>query len=69
MVYNVEDIEESVAKIEAEGGKLVFRETIPPATVDDRQISDAVAPRFTILQAMFEDIHGMRLCLQQLVPE
>lgn len=69
VVYNVSDIEESVAKISAQGGQLIFRETIPPTIVDDRQLVDEGTPRFTILQALFEDICGMRICLQQLVPE
>jgi methylmalonyl-CoA/ethylmalonyl-CoA epimerase len=69
VVYNVTDIEESVAKMTADGGQLIFRETIPPALVDDRQLVDASQPRFTIHQAGFEDICGMRICFQQIVPE
>ncbi len=70
VVYNVADIGEAMARIRAQGGKLVFEETIPAHAVDDRNLAtDPAAERFSIRQALFEDICGMRVCLQEIVKE
>jgi predicted enzyme related to lactoylglutathione lyase len=70
VVYNVTDIDATRAKIVAGGGQLVFEELIPAEAVDDRQLaSDPVKERFSIKQALYEDICGMRVCLQEITPE
>ena len=70
VVYNVTDIDATRAKIVADGGQLVFEELIPAEAVDDRQLaSDPVKERFSIKQALYEDICGMRVCLQEITPE
>jgi predicted enzyme related to lactoylglutathione lyase len=70
VVYNVADIEMTRAKIVADGGQLVFEEVIPAEAVDDRALaSDPVKERFSIKQALYEDICGMRVCLQEITPE
>lgn len=67
VVYNVRDIEAVVASMEAQGRRLMFRETITADEVDERKLSEG--ERFSILQAGFDDHHGMRICLQEIVPE
>jgi 4-hydroxyphenylpyruvate dioxygenase-like putative hemolysin len=70
VVYNVSDIAATRAKIVAEGGQLVFEELIPAEAVDDRQLaSEPAKERFSIKQALYEDICGMRVCLQEITPE
>jgi predicted enzyme related to lactoylglutathione lyase len=70
VVYNVADIAATKAKIAAQGGSLVFEELIPAEAVDDRNLaSDPTSERFSIQQALFEDICGMRVCLQEIVKE
>jgi predicted enzyme related to lactoylglutathione lyase len=70
VVYNVPDIAATRTKIVADGGQLVFEEFIPAEAVDDRQLaSDPVKERFSIKQALYEDICGMRVCLQEITPE
>jgi predicted enzyme related to lactoylglutathione lyase len=70
VVYNVPDIAATQAKIVADGGQLVFEELIPAEAVDDRQLaSDPAKERFSIKQALYEDICGMRVCLQEITPE
>ncbi len=70
VVYNVADIDATRAKIVADGGQLVFEELIPAEAVDDRALaSDPVKERFSIKQALYEDICGMRVCLQEITPE
>jgi hypothetical protein len=66
----VSDIAATRAKIVADGGRLVFEELIPAEAVDDRQLaSDPVKERFSIKQALYEDICGMRVCLQEITPQ
>jgi hypothetical protein len=67
VVYGIRDIESVVASFGARGGRLLFRETITPDEVDERKLSDG--DRFSILQAGFDDYCGMRICLQEIVPE
>lgn len=67
VVYEVRGIEGVVSAFTAAGGKLQFRETITPDEVDERGLSDGA--RFSILQAGFDDHAGIRLCLQEQVPE
>lgn len=67
VVYDVRDIESVVASFTARGGRLQFREAIPPDSVDARGLSDG--KRFSILQAGFDDFHGIRICLQEQLPE
>jgi hypothetical protein len=67
VVYGVREIEGVIASFSENGGQLLFRETIPPEDVEARKLSDG--DRFSILQAGFDDFCGMRICLQQIVPE
>ena len=67
VVVNVRGIDELVAALVAQGGSLSFRETIPPDAVRERKLSDGA--RFSILQAGFEQICGLPICLQEIVPE
>jgi hypothetical protein len=67
VVYNVKGIEGVVSAFAAQGGRLLFRESISPDEVEARKLSEG--ERFSILQAGFDDFCGMRICLQELVPE
>ncbi|MCR9092987.1 MAG: hypothetical protein NXI30_02105 [bacterium] len=67
VVYDVNDLDARVAALEAEGRRLLFRETISADEVDARQLSDG--ERFSIRQAGFDEYCGLRLCLQEIVPE
>ena len=67
VVYGVRGIEGVIASFAESGGQLLFRETIPPDAVEARKLSDG--DRFSILQAGFDDYCGMRICLQETVPE
>lgn len=68
VVYDVRGIEGVVASFTQRGGRLQFRETIPPDAVAERKLS-APGERFSILQAGFDDYQGLRVCLQEIVPE
>lgn len=68
VVYDVRDIEGVVASFAARGGKLLFRERISPEQVAERGLSGP-GERFSILQAGFDDHHGLRICLQEIAPE
>lgn len=67
VVYGVRGIESVISAFTARGGRLLFRETVSADEVDERKLSDG--ERFSILQAGFDDFCGMRICLQELVPE
>lgn len=67
VVVNVRGIDGLVAALVSQGASLLFRETIPPEEVLVRKLSDGA--RFTILQAGFEQVCGMPICLQEIVPE
>lgn len=67
VVYGVDDLDARVAELEAEGRRLLFRDTIPADEVDARKLSDG--ERFSIRQAGFDEYCGLRLCLQEIVPE
>ena len=67
VVYGVRGIESVISAFTARGGSLLFRETVSPDAVDERKLS--VGERFSILQAGFDDFCGMRICLQEIVPE
>jgi hypothetical protein len=67
VVVNVRGIDGLVASLVSQGASLLFRETIPPDAVLERKLSDGA--RFSILQAGFEKICGMPICLQEIVPE
>lgn len=67
VVYGIRGIEGVIASFTARGGSLLFRETITPDQVDERKLSDG--DRFSILQAGFDDFCGMRIVLQEIVPE
>lgn len=67
VVYDVRGIEGVVSSFVAAGGKLLFRETITPDEVDERGLSSGT--RFSILQAGFDDHAGIRICLQEQLPE
>lgn len=67
VVYGIRNIEQVVASFSERGGRLLFREAIPPDAVEARKLSEG--DRFSILQAGFDDHCGMRICLQEIVPE
>jgi len=67
VVVNVQEIHGLVSSLTAQGAHLLFRETISPDEVLDRKLSDGA--RFSILQAGFDEICGMPICLQEIVPE
>lgn len=67
VVVNVSDLEGLVSSLETRGASPLFRETIPPEAVLARGLSEGT--RFSILQAGFDDVCGMSICLQQIVPE
>ena len=67
VVVGVRDIEDVISTYTERGGRLLFRDTIPPDAVEARRLSEG--QRFTIQQAGFDDDCGMRICLQELVPE
>ncbi|MEZ4334430.1 MAG: hypothetical protein R3F35_21970 [Myxococcota bacterium] len=68
VVYSVRGIESVVAAFGRAGGDLLFRETIPPDEVAARGLADE-GERFSVLQAGFDDYCGMRICLQEVVPD
>jgi len=68
VVFNVASIDGAKAQVAAQGGKLVFEEHIPAEEVDERPLAGEGAPRFDIRQALYEDICGMRICLQEMTP-
>lgn len=67
VVYDVRNIEEVVSSFTAHGGRLLFRKPISADEVDERKLSDG--ERFSILHAGFDDHLGMRIVLQEVVPE
>ena len=70
VVFNVAELDGAVAAVAAQGGSLVFQETIAADELDDRQIVAEDPPeRYAVKQALFDDLHGFRLCLQQLIGE
>jgi catechol 2,3-dioxygenase-like lactoylglutathione lyase family enzyme len=66
VVYSVASIEESGARLAAEGATLTFEETVPSDVVRARGIVPDGAPSFTIRQAQYRDSVGMGICLQEL---
>jgi hypothetical protein len=67
VVYDVRDIEGVVSSFTARGGRLLFRKPITADEVEERKLSDG--ERFSILHAGFDDYCGMRIVLQEVVPE
>ena len=67
VVVNVQGIDGLVASLVDQGASLSFRETIAPDAVLERKLSGGA--RFSILQAGFERVCGMPICLQEIVPE
>lgn len=67
VVYDVHDLDSVVSSFTASGGRLLFRKPISADEVDERKLSDG--ERFSILHAGFDDHHGMRIVLQEIVPE
>jgi len=66
VVVNVHGIDALVSTLLAQGADLLFRETISPDQVLERKLSDG--ERFSILQAGFNEVCGMPICLQEIVP-
>jgi len=64
VVYNVADIEDASARLAGLGAGLLFAEDIAAEEFDDRQVSTESAP-VGLRQAIFDDVCGMRICLQQ----
>jgi methylmalonyl-CoA/ethylmalonyl-CoA epimerase len=69
VVYSVASIEESGARLAAEGAILIFEETVPSDVVRQRGIVSDGAPSFTIRQAQYRDAVGMGVCLQEIIPD
>ena len=69
VVYNVENLASAVARYAAYGATLAFQEDIGSDDVDDRQLSDDASGGFAIKQALFDEMFGMRICLQELSNE
>ena len=69
VVFNVADLESAVARYAAHGAKLVFEEDISPDDIEDRNLSDDASGGFAVKQALFDEIFGFRICLQQLARE
>ena len=70
VVFNVARLEDVGARIARQGGRKVFEETIRPDEVEERELAAADAPeRFAIRQALFDPVHGMRICLQEIATE
>lgn len=67
VVVNVQEIDGLVASLVDQGASLRFRETISSDEALERKLSDGT--RFSILQAGFDEICGMPICLQEIVPE
>ena len=67
VVYNVRGIEGAITSLVEHGARLLFRDTIPLESVKARKLSEG--ERFSILQAGFDDDCGMRICLQEIIPE
>ena len=67
VVYDVRDIDGVVSLFTARGGRLLFRKPINADEVEERKLSDG--ERFSILHAGFDDHFGMRIVLQEIVPE
>jgi methylmalonyl-CoA/ethylmalonyl-CoA epimerase len=65
VVYNVADIDDASARLTGLGATLLFAEDIAAEEFDDRQVSTESAP-VGVRQALFDDVCGMRICLQQL---
>jgi 4-hydroxyphenylpyruvate dioxygenase-like putative hemolysin len=67
VVFNVENLEDAVEKLEAQGATLVFAEDIGAEDVEDRNLSsDPDDDGMAVRQALFDDVCGMRICLQEL---
>jgi hypothetical protein len=67
VVFNVANLELGVAQLEEQGASQVFAEDIDPDEVDDRNLSsDESDAGMAVRQALFDDVCGMRICLQEL---
>ena len=66
VVVNVRGIDALVTSLLNTGASLKFRETIPPDAVRQRGL--AKDSDFSILQAGFDEVCGMSICLQEIVP-
>ena len=70
VVFNVARLDDVVARIAGQGGRLLFEETISPEDVDGRGLrTPGSGEPFAIRQALFDSISGMRICVQELTPE
>jgi hypothetical protein len=67
IVVNVRGIDRLVDSLLDSGASLSFQETISPEAVRQRGL--AKDADFSILQAGFNDVCGMPICLQEIVPE
>lgn len=66
VVFDVANIDDVMARISRQGGRLVFEETIRPDEVEERKLNAAEpGSTFAIRQALFDTIAGMRICLQE----
>ena len=68
VVFNVPDLDDAVAGMQAIGAALTYREDITPDEFEDREIAGAgtdTPVRQLVRQAIFDEIAGHRLCLQE----
>jgi hypothetical protein len=67
VVFNVASLEDAITRLEAQGASLVFAEDIDPDDVEDRNLTtDPEDEGMAVRQALFDDVCGMRICLQEL---
>ena len=67
VVFNVASLEDAIERLQAQGASLVFAEDIAAEDVEDRNLSaDPDDDDMAIRQALFDDVCGMRICLQEL---
>ena len=70
VVFDVASVADVAARLRAQGGRVVFEETIDADEVARRPLAPPGSrERFAIEQALLDPICGMRICLQQLTPE
>lgn len=66
VVFNVANLADSVARYSSFGATLAFEEDIPADEIENRDLGSEGEGGFAVKQALFDDLHGIRLCLQQL---
>ena len=65
VVFDVASLDDVVARLSAAGVRKIFEETITPDEVEERRLVAPGSPRFALRQAAFDEICGLRICLQE----